>query len=72
MPITNVTQGAGVVITHPDLVNIYGCSIGDGSRVGPFVEIQRGVALARAARSRPIPFSVKVSPSRTRSSSATA
>lgn len=42
MPINNVTQGAGVVITHPDLVNIYGCSIGDGSRVGPFVEIQRG------------------------------
>ncbi len=42
MPINNVRQGADVIITHPDLVNIYGCSIGDGSRVGPFVEIQRG------------------------------
>jgi acetyltransferase-like isoleucine patch superfamily enzyme len=25
--------------------NLYGCSIGDGTRVGPFVEIQRGVSI---------------------------
>jgi UDP-2-acetamido-3-amino-2,3-dideoxy-glucuronate N-acetyltransferase len=25
--------------------NLYGCSIGDGTRVGPFVEIQRGVSV---------------------------
>jgi acetyltransferase-like isoleucine patch superfamily enzyme len=24
-----------------DFVNLYGCSIGDGSRIGPFVEIQK-------------------------------
>jgi acetyltransferase-like isoleucine patch superfamily enzyme len=30
-----------VVITHPELVNLYGCSIGAGTRVGPFVEVQK-------------------------------
>ena len=27
-----------VTITHPDLVNFYGCAIGTATRVGPFVE----------------------------------
>src|ERR1700712_4794622 len=31
-----------VVIHQPDLVNLYGCSIGAGSKIGAFVEIQRG------------------------------
>lgn len=26
-------------------MNLYGCSIGDGTRVGPFVEIQRGASI---------------------------
>jgi UDP-2-acetamido-3-amino-2,3-dideoxy-glucuronate N-acetyltransferase len=26
-------------------VNLYGCTIGDGTRIGPFVEIQMGVAV---------------------------
>lgn len=42
MPIVDCAIAEDAVITHPDLVNIYGCSIGAGSRVGPFVEIQRG------------------------------
>jgi UDP-2-acetamido-3-amino-2,3-dideoxy-glucuronate N-acetyltransferase len=41
MPIVNVSQGPNVIITHPDLVNLYGCRIGAGSRIGPFVEIQK-------------------------------
>lgn len=41
MPITNVRQGAGVEIRFPDLVNVYGCTIGEKTQVGPFVEIQR-------------------------------
>lgn len=41
----DVTLGEGVEIRHPDLVNLYGCSIGEGTRIGPFVEIQRGVAI---------------------------
>jgi UDP-2-acetamido-3-amino-2,3-dideoxy-glucuronate N-acetyltransferase len=37
--------GQNVRITHPDLVNIYGCRIGDDTRIGPFVEIQAGVEI---------------------------
>lgn len=32
------------VIVGP-FVNLYGCTIGDGTRVGPFVEIQRGARI---------------------------
>lgn len=42
MPILNSTIGRNVTIAHPDLVNIYGCGIGEDSRIGPFVEIQAG------------------------------
>jgi UDP-2-acetamido-3-amino-2,3-dideoxy-glucuronate N-acetyltransferase len=45
MPINNVRQGAGVSITYPELVNLYGCTLGEGSRVGPFVEIQKGTVV---------------------------
>ena len=38
---SSVTLGEGVVIHHPDLVNLYGCSIGAGTRIGTFVEIQK-------------------------------
>ena len=37
--------GADVHIIHPSLVNLYGCTIGDGTRVGTFVEIQSGVVV---------------------------
>ncbi|MES2135457.1 MAG: acyltransferase [Pseudomonadota bacterium] len=43
MPVVNVEMGEDVRIFQPDLVNIYGCRIGDGTRIGPFVEIQKGV-----------------------------
>ena len=41
----DVTLGAGVVIHQPDLVNLYGCTIGNGTRIGSFVEIQRGAVV---------------------------
>jgi UDP-2-acetamido-3-amino-2,3-dideoxy-glucuronate N-acetyltransferase len=41
MPINNVTLGQDVQIRQPDLVNLYGCSIGDVTRIGAFVEIQK-------------------------------
>jgi UDP-2-acetamido-3-amino-2,3-dideoxy-glucuronate N-acetyltransferase len=44
---SSVTLEEGVVIHHPDLVNLYGCRIGSGSRVGTFVEIQRGAVVGR-------------------------
>ena len=37
----------GVVIHQPDLVNLYGCTIGAGSRDGTFVEIQRNAVIGR-------------------------
>lgn len=45
MPITNAELGDGVIVTHPDLVNIYGCTIGAGTKIGPFVEIQKNSAV---------------------------
>lgn len=42
MPIADsVRLGQNVRIFHPDLVNLYGCTIGDESRIGTFVEIQK-------------------------------
>jgi acetyltransferase-like isoleucine patch superfamily enzyme len=43
----DVALGKDVKIHHPDLVNLYGCSVGDGSRIGTFVEVQRGAAIGR-------------------------
>jgi len=43
----DVVLGSEVVIHHPDLVNLYGCTIGDGTRVGTFVEVQRGACVGR-------------------------
>jgi hypothetical protein len=41
MPIKNdVRLGKDVRIFHPDLVNLYGCTVGGRSPVGTFVEIQ--------------------------------
>jgi UDP-2-acetamido-3-amino-2,3-dideoxy-glucuronate N-acetyltransferase len=46
MPIADTARlGADVTIPHPDLVNIYGCTIGDSTMIGPFVEIQSDVLI---------------------------
>jgi UDP-2-acetamido-3-amino-2,3-dideoxy-glucuronate N-acetyltransferase len=37
---SDVILGEGVKIFHLDLVNLYGCRIGAGTRIGAFVEIQ--------------------------------
>ncbi len=41
----NVQMGEGVVIYHPELVNLYGCAIGSGTKIGAFVEIQKGASI---------------------------
>jgi UDP-2-acetamido-3-amino-2,3-dideoxy-glucuronate N-acetyltransferase len=42
MPIAaSVKLGRGVTIACPDLVNLYGCCVGDNTKIGPFVEIQK-------------------------------
>ena len=46
MPIADdVELGSNVTIYHPDLVNLFGCRIGDETRIGAFVEIQKGVTI---------------------------
>lgn len=42
MPIAeNVKLGKDVKIPQPTLVNLYGCTIGDDTKIGTFVEIQK-------------------------------
>ncbi len=43
----DVVLGWGTVIHQPELVNLYGCRIGDGTRIGTFVEIQKDVEVGR-------------------------
>ncbi len=46
--IAGVTFGKDVTVVQP--VNLYGCTIGDNSFVGPFVEIQKGVRIGQRCR----------------------
>jgi len=51
MPVSsNVRLGKDVMIHYPDLVNLYGCEVGDETRVGPFVEIQKGASIGRRCK----------------------
>jgi UDP-2-acetamido-3-amino-2,3-dideoxy-glucuronate N-acetyltransferase len=43
----SVVREDGVVIHHPDLVNLYGCTLGAGTRIGTFVEIQKNAHIGR-------------------------
>jgi acetyltransferase-like isoleucine patch superfamily enzyme len=46
--IVDVKFGENVTIMQP--VNLYGCTIGDNSFIGPFVEIQRDVIIGKRCR----------------------
>lgn len=46
--IADVEFGANVLV-HP-FTNLYGCTIGDDTRIGPFVEIQRGAVIGRRCK----------------------
>jgi len=46
MPIAaDVVLGTGVRIFQPELVNLYGCAIGDDTKIGAFVEIQKNAVV---------------------------
>ncbi|MGH7178219.1 MAG: acyltransferase [Tepidisphaeraceae bacterium] len=46
MPIADdVRMGSRVRIFHPGLVNLYGCSVGDDTQIGAFVEIQKNASI---------------------------
>jgi len=46
--IQDVNFGENVKVTEP--VNLYGCTIGDNSIIGPFTEIQKGVMIGSDCR----------------------
>ena len=46
----DVKLGQNVTIPHPELVNLYGCTIGDNCKIASFVEIQRGVVLGDSVK----------------------
>src|SRR3954466_6602258 len=51
MPITpDVVLGERVGIFHPGLVNLYGCRIGDDTRIGTFVEVQKNAVIGRRCK----------------------
>ncbi len=46
--LSDVSFGENVVVQA--FTNLYGCSIGDNTRVGPFVEIQRGATIGAGCK----------------------
>lgn len=51
MAISNdVKLGKNVKIPYPEMVNLYGCDLGNKVFVGPFVEIQHGVKVGSGSR----------------------
>jgi acetyltransferase-like isoleucine patch superfamily enzyme len=50
MPIKGVVLGRNVRIIDEALVNLYECAIGDGTMIGPFVEIQRNATIGRRCK----------------------
>ena len=46
--IVDVAFGENVKVLQP--VNLYGCAIGDGTFIGPFVEIQRGAVIGKRCK----------------------
>jgi acetyltransferase-like isoleucine patch superfamily enzyme len=51
MPIApDVVLGERVTIHHPELVNLYGCRVGDDTRIGSFVEIQKRAEIGQRCK----------------------
>ena len=51
MPVAESVQlGVDVQIFHPSLVNVYGCRIGAGAKIGTFVEIPKNARTQRSWR----------------------
>ena len=46
----DVIIGKGVKIWHPDLCNLYGCTIGDNTSMGAFCSIQNGVKIGECCK----------------------
>jgi acetyltransferase-like isoleucine patch superfamily enzyme len=46
----DVILGRNVVIFQKELVNLYGCRVGDETKIGAFVEIQKGAVIGRRCK----------------------
>jgi acetyltransferase-like isoleucine patch superfamily enzyme len=52
----DVVLGRDVAIFQPDLVNLYGCEIGDETKIGAFVEIRKGVKIGARCKIQAFAF----------------
>jgi acetyltransferase-like isoleucine patch superfamily enzyme len=52
----DVKLGNDVRIYQPALVNLYGCTVGDETKIGAFVEIQRGVSVGQRVKIQAFAF----------------
>lgn len=50
MPLKDVNLAESAKVFHPDLVNLYGCTIGNETKVGTFVEIQKGAVIGERCK----------------------
>src|SRR5215831_18468934 len=51
MPISeNVLLENEVIIVQKELVNLYGCRIGEGTKIGAFVEIQKNAIVGKRCK----------------------
>ncbi len=52
----DVKLGNNVKIYHKELVNLYGCEIGDNTKIGTFVEIKKDVKIGKNCKIEPFAF----------------
>lgn len=52
----DVKLGQGAIVFQPDLVNLYGCDIGDETKIGAFVEIRKGVVIGKRCKIQAFAF----------------
>jgi acetyltransferase-like isoleucine patch superfamily enzyme len=45
---SDVVFGKDVVLN--DFINLYGCTIGDGTKIGPFVEVQKNAVIGKQCK----------------------
>lgn len=48
--------GKTSIIYHPELVNIYGCTVGEHCKIGAFVEIKPNVSIGNSVKIEPFVF----------------
>ena len=52
----DVRLGEETIVYQPDLVNLYGCEIGEGCKIGAFVEIRKEVKIGHNVKIQAFAF----------------